>query len=457
MKIVRDLALIPIARRKFLAYSPNKRVLAMINKDAAVLIKLLSESQLSENDPIITTQVSDFISFLTDHGLYTEEDILLPEQPKANLYPTEAMLLPTFNCNLRCVYCYANSGDGPHDTMNIKVARATVDLLIKNAVKKQQKKIIIAFHGGGEPTIAWELLQNIFDYAQQEVSHMGLEVDISITTNGVLTTEQLEWMITNHIGIQISFDGPPDIQNSQRPLANGKGSFDYTYSSVDYLVKLNYPFGIQSVITNNSVKRMIEIIDFFSNSFRIKDIHFEPLFECGRCQYSGWGEPSPSEYTERFVEAWKYAASRSINLHTSLSRLDTLTSFFCGASGQNFIITPNGFVTACLEVSSIIDNRSETFIYGSYKEDRGCFELETKKLEFLATRNIHNLPNCVSCPIAWHCGGDCLAKSVSLEKLFDPSSSNRCIMAKEITTLQLLTILDNPSIAEVMGIKLLDL
>ena len=455
MKLTKDLNFFEVDNNLYIAYAPLKKVLASINRDGQLFINFIKKYPDFEVDEERNPNFSKFIEFLYKSGLIDGKDCSLPPEPQPNFEPTEVILLPTYNCNLRCVYCYANSGDSAKATMSRELGRAAIDHVLKNSQNKGTKKVVLAFHGGGEPTVAWPLVIEVIGYAKAKSSENGIDLRIQITTNGVLSDKKREWIINNDIGIQVSFDGPRDIQNIQRPILGGIGSFDQVLKTIRFFEKKHHPYGIQTVITKASVMRMVEIVDFFHEVSGIKEIHFEPLFMCGRCIYSGWEEPAANDFIPEFLKAWKHAASLSINLHTSLSSLDSIHSSFCGAAGRNFIVSPEGNVTACLEVPNFRDSRSEIFIYGSYNNEKK-FVINQDKLTFLASRNIYNMPGCRNCFAAWHCGGDCLAKSLSIGKLFDPSQTERCSMAKTLTLEQLKTILFQPEIGSKIGIKVFE-
>lgn len=453
MKLTRDLFIIFISDDLYLVYAPIKRVLAKINKDAVNIINFIKEHPNLEIDSGKNPNISSLLNFLNLSGLADEKEYLLPPEPKANLDPTEIILLPTYNCNLRCVYCYANSGDASRPIMKYEMARSAVDLAMENSIKKETRRVTLAFHGGGEPTLAWSLVTELINYAKAKANEKNIDLRSQITSNGILSNEQLEWIVNNNISIQISFDGPSDIQNIQRPMIGGEKSYSHVLRTIQFFNEKRHPFGIQTVITKYSVKRMVEIVDFFHKVSSIKELHFEPLFVCGRCIYSGWEEPSAEIFITEYLNAWKHAASLSIILRTSLSRLETLHSIFCGAVGQNFIVTPEGNITACLEVPSFNDKRSETLIYGSYNPEKKDFVIDKNKLIYLASRNIFNLPSCKNCFAAWHCAGDCLAKSLSLGNMFDPTQTERCFIAKSLMIEQLKTILSDSEIGKKLGIK----
>lgn len=70
--------------------------------------------------------------------------------------------LPTFNCNLRCIYCYAKGGE-ERDNMTNEIAKTALDNF---AASHKIEEVNIYFAGGGEPFLNFKVMQFIIDYAR---------------------------------------------------------------------------------------------------------------------------------------------------------------------------------------------------------------------------------------------------------------------------------------------------
>lgn len=438
MIVPRDLYPLTSQSGHHILYAPMRKTALLVNEDAVTTLQYLR----SQPDLVITREnhptLYQFIEVLKEHNLVGSEDHPLPPEPPSQFAPTTVTLLPTFDCNLRCVYCYAQSGELSRQQLSPDVARAAIDLIVQNALVAGQKSVEVAFHGGGEPTLAWAFLTETVDYAKATTAAAGLELHTAIVTNGVLSARQREWLVKNLSHVQISFDGPADLQNTQRPLSSGGNTFEHVMETIRFFEEEQYTYGINTVITGASVNRMTELVDFFATHTTQRSLKFEPLFECGRCMYSGWTSPDPSVFAQEFLRAWAYAADKSIELLCSSSYRTILTSTFCGACGSNFIVTPEGNVTACQEVSSLGDERADIFMYGAYDQEHSNFVIDQERRQALAKRNIHNMPACAGCAIKWHCGGECMVKSLASGSLFDPTQGHHCNVTKTLYTEQIL-------------------
>lgn len=156
-------------------------------------------------------------------------------------------ILPTFNCNLRCIYCYARGGE-KIITADKKTIRKFLDYA-RNLFRTKELKI--SFIGGGEPLLIFDLVKDAVDYARSLFS----KVYISVVTNGTFNESICEWLIKNKAELRISYDGL--FQGIQRPAVNSLDNIKID-KNIEYLVKKKYSFIIQCVITSLSVNSMAE-------------------------------------------------------------------------------------------------------------------------------------------------------------------------------------------------------
>jgi uncharacterized protein len=168
-----------------------------------------------------------------------------------HFHPCHVTLFLTNRCNLRCCYCYAEAGEFAPSEMPESVSRAAIDLVCRNA-HRTLAPMHLSFHGGGEPTSAWQTLTSAVSYAKSVwQSHAGRPIVLGITTNGVMPKEKAEFIATEFAAVTLSFDGPQDVQDAQRPLAGGGGSYDAVMSFVEIL----RTHGTWPIVSTSSPKR----------------------------------------------------------------------------------------------------------------------------------------------------------------------------------------------------------
>ncbi len=329
--------------------------------------------------------------------------------------PTSAIIFPTFDCNLCCSYCYSAAGVRKED-MKWNVGKAVVDFLVRNAKVKNEKEISLEFHGGGEPTKNWPLFTSVLDYFQRAAQANNLKPEVGLATNGMLSDSQVEWIAARMNRVQVSLDGPEKIQNYQRPTAEGSGSFSTVYNTVSLLLEKGVEVTVHVVVTTYSVKMIPEIIDFFVGEFPNISIHLEPSYPCGRGLFTGQTFPDKTDFVEGFIAAESITNKCGIELFYSGTTQDLteLKESFCGVSAPNFVVTPDGLVTACHEIASEKHELARQLIYGHFDQQNKQFVFDYDKIRTLKSYALKARALCQKCFAQYQCGGDCLVKTLSV-------------------------------------------
>jgi len=141
----------------------------------------------------------------------------------------QLILLPTEQCNFRCVYCFESFQVGKMPT---RISNGVKNLLESRFDKLSY--LAIAWFGG-EPLMALDVIESISTHIRSLLaSHPAVRYKASITTNGYLLTPEvfrtlLDWGIFTY---QISFDGLQKLHDQKRVLANGKPTFKRLWNNV---------------------------------------------------------------------------------------------------------------------------------------------------------------------------------------------------------------------------------
>lgn len=382
-------------------------------------------------DPLLCAKI---IVDMEEETATQERKLCMPDEKFA---PTAVTLFPTFDCNLRCVYCYS-SGGVRQEVMTGYIAEAAIRTIVDNAIKLKTGLISLGFHGGGEPFYGagWHLMRHVVAFARQIATRHSLRLKVTSATNGVLSETQLEWMCDNLDSINLSIDGPPDIQDAQRPLANGSSSSIHVERTIAFMERHKYTYGIRSTLTRDSVRRMPEIIKYFRSITTVKRFHLEPLFECGRCATSKVCAPEHPEFARLFLDLLTNEVAQGIEVFYSGYRFGPINRF-CGACSNNFVVTPLGDVTSCFETSHPSDPRASLFFIGAYDAGNDTFRIDESRRKLLQSRTVQALPHCANCIAKYSCAGDCPAKSALSGDLFDASTNTRCSTNRLLTIHQI--------------------
>jgi uncharacterized protein len=423
---------IPRGEGDFYLYAPLRRCVAVVNGAAvrAVVDHL-------EGKPAASAAAEAAVTTLRSRGLFGEEPPAPPLFPAVEGFrPHEVTLFLTSRCNLRCRYCYAEAGRKAVE-MPWEVARAAIELVADNAGFLGQRAFAVGFHGGGEPTLAWDLLVRCVDHAKSAADARGLDVELFAATNGLLSAEQRALIGERFTTVTVSLDGPPDIQDQNRPTAGGGPSSAAVQETLADFDAMGVHYGVRVTVTAASVGRMAEIVDWITTRCHARTVHLEPVWACGRCLVSGESPPADDAFAEGMLAAETLGRERGVDVTYSGARLDVLTSKFCAAPGDGFNVLPEGAVTACYEVTELDDPRARTFHYGRFDPAAGRFELDEERLAALRRLSVEHLPFCADCFCRWHCAGDCLAKALTTGANPEHRGSTRCRLNQRLTLEQL--------------------
>lgn len=158
---------------------------------------------------------------------YLESRWRLEKIPKSSIInqelhlPTEGGICLTYKCQLHCEYCSFKSTKYSRYQIQQQDINQFINYLIKNIIilnfsTNEKKKLKISFSGGGEPTFDWDKLKATVEYIKRQCKKHNIEYELNITTNGVVSSAQAEYIVVNFKDAMISFDGLPALQKSVR-------------------------------------------------------------------------------------------------------------------------------------------------------------------------------------------------------------------------------------------------
>ena len=157
-------------------------------------------------------------------------------------------------CSLACKYCFLKKNPEDADWRTLK---AILDWWFKVTGQKTHVHIF-----GTEPLYRYDLLQNVFDYADLLAKKTKKVLTKGITTNGVgLTKGVAEWLTEHNVSCLCSIDGMREQHNKWRVYPNGSGSWDIVSSNFQRWVKLNPRAEAAFTVTPDSIPKLAENVD----------------------------------------------------------------------------------------------------------------------------------------------------------------------------------------------------
>ncbi len=139
-------------------------------------------------------------------------------------------VMTTLQCNFACDYCFqGDHGDyNKHAAkMSLETAGEVGEWIEERLDTLHSNRLSLTFFGG-EPLLNLPVVYMLAERARAMTTARGVELFISIITNGLLLTpEVIDRLLPFGLGsVKITLDGDRDMHNRMRPLRGGQGTFD---------------------------------------------------------------------------------------------------------------------------------------------------------------------------------------------------------------------------------------
>jgi len=335
---------------------------------------------------------------------------LVPDKypiPKNTLKPTVLELDMSHGCSLGCVYCSVNSNSQNKKLrISFDLAKIAIDRVMQTSIEEKESFAIV-FIGKGEPTLNWHVLVECVEYIKTRKEKLGIEGKTIIVTNGVISSEKAKWLARNINHIALSWDGNADVQNEQRPLANGGKSFLIVERTASVFRDENAYFEIRATWTALNVDRMVECTRMFIQ-YHPFELNYQPLLMVGRAINPRTQRPPIDVFVANFIESRKIARKAEIDVMMPSVETQRLNRKFCHAyEGTGFHLSAEGYITACECIFNNEDKPGgDLLTYGKVID--GKIDVDNKKIGFLRSIMVDKIPSCVHCFARWHCAGGCI-------------------------------------------------
>lgn len=323
--------------------------------------------------------------------------------------------LTTNTCNMCCSYCYLGEkkkpGEKDREIIDLEFAKRGLEDFFSQSDSRK-----IRYFGEGEPTLEFDIMQQIQTYAKELA---GDDLYTELQTNGFFGKEVVEWVRKNVNIIWVSMDGIPLLHDHYRKDINGKSTSKILERNIKFLCGNGVTVGIRSTIGRMNINRQKENIDYFV-SLGVKAIFADHL--CLPVGNNGnrpelvddlLVEVTPKVFADRFLEAKEYAEDKGIFYSNFLCvNFDESVDIACRAMIPSPHLTPNGYVSCC-DMATRPDNRLRELIYGKYDKDTNRIIYFQDKIDKIRSRRKANIPECQSCEVIDNCAGGCLGEAIN--------------------------------------------
>lgn len=349
-------------------------------------------------------------------------------------------LIPTFDCNQRCIYCYSKGGESK-EIMPPNVAKDAIRFLKET---EGQNTLKIHLVGGGEPLLNKQWIFEISQFSKTLFEN----VEFHIVSNGTFDSEVLQWIFNNQCIVRISYDGV--MHETQRPLATGGSSKDLVRKNIQALVSHSVPVMVQCIITTQGLKTLRKTIDDVA-SMGVEVIKFEAARATDISRFEVGIEPDPVKYATALLDVITYVGEKYPNMMIDTGYFsEPSEKYYCGIGSGNKMLTPHGLITSCLEVTRPTDPYSDKLIFGSV--ERGTVSLNQNKLDFLSGLNYTNeLGGCIKCNLRMICHGGCPMEGIWEHGFPFRKSSYTCKLEHSFLPRFLLLLAENPNLVKVLA------
>ena len=316
------------------------------------------------------------------------------------------------DCNLRCKYCFAATGDfcmGERKLLPYEVGKAAIDWLVAHSGKRVNLELDFF---GGEPLMNFETVKKIVEYARSQEPVYHKKFRFTITTNGMLLTDdKIDFINREMSNVVLSIDGRKEVNDRMRPRVDGKGSYDKIIPMYKKLVdqRGEKEYYVRGTYTKYN-------LDFSDDVFALLDAGFdqisvEPVIADAEEPYAITEADLPrifEEYERLMQKILDYEATgKKFNFFHFMLDLDQGPCAIkrlrgCGCGNEYVAITPDGDIYPCHQFVGEAD-------YKMGNVDDGTFNREMKS-DFAKT-HIYSKPDCRNCWARFYCSGGCNANN----------------------------------------------
>jgi uncharacterized protein len=354
--------------------------------------------------PVFNLHEHEWLSALRENGFVVPAELDEIEDHHASFQARQQssswmalIVMPTEECNFRCVYCYEDFTKG---TMSTEIQIAVTAYIRK--LMSTQKSIRLEWFGG-EPFFAPEVIERISEAAIKSAGEYGVAYWGSATSNGYLITPNIfdisvsQWRIMRH---NISIDGPKQYHDERRVLRNGGTTYDQILSNLEYMVSTKYE-DVQIVIRMNVDRENIgKLFEFMETIKKVlgddKRFYFYSRGVWGKSKFPLL---SQSERRRLYKETARFTQQLNLRWYDPEIYLNTEMSICYAARPSSVVIGSDGKLYKCTADFSMPENQ-----LGQLRQNGEAF-IDLDMLQLWTESRAEKYKACWSCRIAPLCNG----------------------------------------------------
>jgi len=379
------------------------------------------------------TEAFTEVEGLVGQGLLHSDDKYMDKVlSETRAHHTKALCLNiAHDCNIRCGYCFASTGDyhGGRKLMPFSVASGAIDFLLETSGSR--KRLEVDFFGG-EPLMNFDVVRETVLYAREKEKQYGKRIGFTITTNGTLLTREIEEFINENMdNIVLSIDGRKQVNDRMRKFTDGTGTYDGIMPKLKSFVasRGDKSYYIRGTFTANNLDFTDDVLHLADQGFR--EISIEPVVAEKEKGYSLKEEHLPIIYKEYEKLAEKYIEyaenGKGFRYYHFLMDLDGGPCIYkrvssCGSGVEYFAVTPDGELYPCHQFVG----RQEYLMGDIWK---GVVKKELQ--EEFSQNTVYHKDKCRECWARFYCSGGCQANAASFNNDLKKPYDLECSLQKK--------------------------
>ena len=313
------------------------------------------------------------------------------------------------DCNLRCGYCFAGTGDfgGKRALMSRETAEKAIEFAIAGSQKRHNLEIDLF---GGEPLINPEVVRHVVSYARKREAETGKNIKLTLTTNGTLLNDEIvAFLNENRVMLVLSLDGKKETHDAMRPFPNESGSYDAAVAGFKKVIasrggKNYYLRGTYTRYDLNFAEAVLDMAEIGT------EISVEPVVGTDE-PYVLKEEDLPRIYEEYEKLARSYLQRRHdgkpfdfFHFNVALDNGPCVAKRLsgCGAGHEYYAITPEGDIYPCHQFVGREEYKMGTLAAGVERKDL---------VQKFRHTHVMTKEACRQCWARFFCSGGCHANA----------------------------------------------
>ena len=346
---------------------------------------------------------------LQEEGLLFSPEFEVPQTFAETPILKSLCLHIAHDCNLRCGYCFAGTGDfgGYRAMMSKETAEKAVEFAIAGSKMRHNLELDLF---GGEPLMNPEVVKHVINYVRRREFETGKNIKLTLTTNGTLLNDDIiQFLNDNRVMLVLSLDGKKETHDNMRPFPNKTGSYDAAVRGFKKVIESRNGknYYLRGTYTHFNPHFAEDTLDMTKIG---KELSVEPVVGIDE-PYVLTEADLPVLYEEYDKLARAYLQKRRegdafdfFHFNVALDNGPCVAKRLagCGAGHEYFAITPEGDIYPCHQFVG-----NEDFLMGNVFEGLKRTDIR----DSFKSCNVYSKEKCRECFARFYCSGGCAANS----------------------------------------------